>query len=430
MRFCLLPHTFRNDLSLYEAMETPFDPYKNAVPDIIYRYIERANYSLTFTCDRESVAVAHESYFEVQQCFRNGNLFQLTVSHYHYWLQQFNVPASWYGITAKYIGQLSYVSAPYFVAIVPLGILNVIIIHQVARECPGVRYHLAQTIGDVVALVCGLVYLSKLHNVFAPLFAWHRQCQSLAESFFGVLECFFQVFSLFALTLLTHDRYLIISFPNKYEINKIKMRKFVPWIFALPIIPAMILFASAFWTSTLSAILELISTSVLALYYAVCLCVIAYCSTKTAIKSRNYQAPVGSSNAAESIAKMKRFYRLTTRVLILNSAYTMFLFVLYLNWTASTACRFVYLQKRSWAATYSQGFCKFYNDLFGNFYSAIYWKSQLSIFSSNIGLIFHSMFSYAYRNEVIRLFKSIAGFARHCKFTTTVISIEGGNAPV
>lgn len=105
--------------------------------------------------------------------------------------------------------------------------LNVLIVWRVARECPGVWYHVAQAISDLIALIAGLINMSFGYLVFAPLFAWTNDCQSLAVFLFDEISCFFQLFSLFSLTLLYFDRYLSMCFPEKYFSLPGKTRKYL-----------------------------------------------------------------------------------------------------------------------------------------------------------------------------------------------------------
>ena len=82
-----------------------------------------------------------------------------------------------------------------------------------------------------------------------------------------------------------------------------------------------------------------VSQSVQLVYYTVCICAMAYFCIVTAKQAKNYQPPAGASNAAETTDKMKRFYHLTTRVLILNSFFTIFLFWCTLHLLIANACQ-------------------------------------------------------------------------------------------
>ena len=62
----------------------------------------------------------------------------------------------------------------------------------------------------------------------------------------------------------------------------------------------------------------------------ICISIAIYCSIRTAKDAKTYEPPEGSSNAAEKIERMKRFQNLVVRVLLLNSAFTLFYFLSYL----------------------------------------------------------------------------------------------------
>ena len=144
---------------------------------------------------------------------RKGNLFHLTAAYYRGVSEIWRIP--FVNFAVKYFSYLSTLTAPYFFVAVPLGLLNVLIVWRVARECPGVWYHVAQAISDLIALIAGLINMSFAYVMFAPLFAWTNNCQSLAFFLFDEISVFFQLFSLFSLTLLCFDRYLSMCYPTK-----------------------------------------------------------------------------------------------------------------------------------------------------------------------------------------------------------------------
>lgn len=387
---------------------------------IFVQHIIRVENGFSSACDRESLVVDLTSSFNKQQCIRKGNIFRLTAAKYRYNYQEFLNP--FLDAAQKFGFFLPTIMAPYFFAFVLLGMLNIYVIYRVAKESCGVVYHLAQATGDVFALVSGLICLSDVYIIFAPLFAFWSICQQIPFALFMGSATFWIQFSLLSMVLLWHDRYMCICFPFEYfsSISAKKHKKKIFFAAALALITTSVhcLFVFAITDKGLDLmkflIVKLINDFVQLVFSFFSICIIGFFCLKTATKAKHYQPPEGTSNYVESAELMKRFYRLTVQVLILNSAIIFILFLATFCNFFNSFCIFAF----SSDSKQKIKICAFFDQI-GSYYYLTNWTPFLSVFSSNIGLIVHSVFSEAYRKEVIKIFHGLISWFR-CKYNASV----------
>jgi hypothetical protein len=202
-----------------------------------------------------------------------------------------------------------------------------------------------------------------------------------------------------------------------------KRGKLLALVIALTAMPNLFLFFSLVYQDVLNVVNGCFLSSMIfgSIYLITSIGVISYCGIKTAKAAKNYQPPAGSSNAAESVEKMKCFHILTVSVLILNSAYTLFLLINYLELVPIGICAILYQKSRT-GGNFQGTSCQFWQDilLFANYYA---WMPALSIFTSNGGLLFHCIFSQSYRNEAKKVFHEFVGIIRG-KHSTAVVPMH------
>lgn len=390
-------------------MRLPFDPQGLAplfltAPD---GYIHKAKYNLESVCDRETLIRYYSVLFYPEQCIcKKYPFFPLAVLYRHF-AQQFYDPTV--DIAYKYSFLLPYIIEQYFLAAIPFAMLNVYLTYRVARECPGVRFHLLQAIGDIFDLAWKSSYCA--FPLMAPLFAWTNRCIRIALGLYEALYRVIPLFSTFSLTLLCYDRYVAVCKTMTYSIWSKKSKKYIIIALAIAILPGILEFANQYIyaLNVNENRLFLVEDIMRTILYTVCIIVILYCSVKTGKKAKAYQAPTGSQSAAESVEKMKRFLRLTVRVLILNSIYTLFLLYGCIVNVALDLCLFWYPGIYTYSGNGFQGFCKVVNQTFGAS-QITEWGLVLCLCTSNMGLLFHCMFSKLYRKEAKRLFHKFIGF--------------------
>lgn len=379
-----------------------------AASQTFIEHSRRAEYSLESACDRESVVVRLTGCIFGQHCHRKGSTFRLVAANYRYAYQQYFVPNVPNFIKIFYY--LPIFTAPYFFAVLPLAILNIYIVYRVAKESRGVLYHLAQAIGDILILIHGLLSISGATLVFAPLFAFVPFCQFLVEIIFFRFAVFWHNFSLLSMVLLWQNRYISLCLPQKYAAlyTRGRVRKSLLRASALAVVPASLdslklfsLFNSDVVDNKIYDIASVISDGVQLLYCTVCISLIIFYWIQTAKYARVYKPPEGASNFAETEEMMKRFYRLTVQVLALNAAMIFMLFLFNLLSVASQACMLMY--NASYYIYNAPLLCITVQNYFYSTYYLTNWSPHLTVFTSNIGLLVHSIFSRAYRNEVVKV---------------------------
>lgn len=200
-----------------------------------------------------------------------------------------------------------------------------------------------------------------------------------------------------------------------------KVRKSLLQAFALSAVLASVDLLKAFSLSNNSTNLRvfyataLISDSVQLFCSIVCVSLILFYSIQTAKFINNFKPVEGARNFAETVDLMKRLYRLTVQVLILNSVMILVL-LLYDSLVVIRDLHFLFVSNLDY---YDPGF---FDTLNLNISSSFYlsdWSPHFTIFTSNIGLFVHTIFSRAYRNEVIKIFRQFKGIFG-CKYTGSV----------
>jgi len=409
------------DVMIDYGQTIDYNNISTVVQQIFIEHSRRAEYGLESACDRESVVVRLISSVEPQHCRRKGSAFRLIAANHRYAYQQYFVPNIPKLIKIFYY--LPTFTAPYFFAVLPIALLNVYVVYRVAKESWGVWFHLAQAIGDIFILIVGLLSISGASLIFAPLFAFFPFCQSIVQITFSRFAVFGHNFSLYSMVLLWHNRYVAICFPEKYFcFTGSRVWKSLVGAFVLAVVPAsidvlkLISVVSAtgidpykFWT------ISMISDCAELLCCAIGISLIMFYTIKTAQQAKYYKPPEESSNSVETIVIMKRFYRLTVQVLALNAAMILISVLYNVLRVALDVCEFKY-------SFYMPDVCNTLKSHMDSLFYLSDWSPHLTVLTSNIGLIVHSIFSRAYRKEVVKIFNEFKALIR-CKHTTTVVPI-------
>lgn len=354
-----------------------------------------------------------------------GNVFRLSIAYHRFFVEEFNDPLSVYAnnLLYKYFEAFGIAISPYVFLFVPLTFLNMLIVFRVAKECPGVWYHMAQIIGDIGELICLLMDISGGFYFFAPIFSWTNFCAEWAYDIFSAFENFFTLFGIFGLVLLTFDRFLCICYPEKYFNQDSKTKIYLLISVFVAILLTFFMFVSNILEAKNPILGYLIQSFVWFLWF-LCLTfsisAIIFFSVKTAKAAKNYQPPAGASNFSQTAENMKNFHHLAVRVLILNFAATVFMYWIVITYFFNNFCYFVFEAN----LTFMNGFCDFYWLKFRFANQIICLSPVMLFFSSNTGLIFHCIFSRVYRNEVKKLFREIFCWFR-CTKKTFVVPFHG-----
>lgn len=395
-------------------MQLPHDQ-RGALAGMITDYIHYVAIDSDAACDVESEVAWYSMLFYPQQCLMKGSWVHLTAASRRYSLEGYHDPDK--DFFGKYFGCLPWITAPYLLPFVPLGMLNVFIIYRVAKECPGVWYHVAHAIGDVFALLSGIILYSYAYLLIAPLFAWTSYCQNYSWFLFqSILSDFSKLFSTISLTLLCYDRYLTLCKPEKYLTAEDHTRKYLLLAALVAAAPVIIKSAEIFFieyygpynSSLLSWVHQLFASGyyfVASFYCGICLILIIYWSFKTVKKSKSYQPPAGASNHIQKMELLKRFGHLTKIALILNSVYIVYLFLSSLTNAVNALCTARCSNEGDWCQ--KDTFCKFYFDNIAPIDGLLAWEAHFTVFTSNIGFIVHCTFLVTYRDEVIKLCRQV-----------------------
>ena len=403
-----------------------FDPDSNAFY-IFHGHVKRAKYNANSACDGESI-LAFLSWGRMvpQLCILKGNMLRLPLAQFRCFYQEYKGPSMFdqydNDVFWKYVYMQGAVIAPYFSLVIPLGLLNMLIVYRVAKECPGVWYHMAQTIGDIGELFFVLLDVTSFAEMFAPLFAWTNSCQMFAQAMVSTPEFFFAVFGSFGLALLTYDRYLCVCYPEKYSTHGSKVKIYLSVTAAIAMVPAIFIFLG--WITqnnypVLSEMFFVLFSLLFFLCFTISIGITVFCSIRTVKAAKHYQPPEGGSHAAETIDKMKRLHQLAVRVALLNVIFTLFMYWFAITYFIVKACSLA----QNLNLVTPGGFCDIYLVKFEWAYELQVWTPLMLLFSSNTGLIFHCIFSHGYRDEVFKLFHEVIAWFR-CQHPTPVVPLH------